>query len=80
MIHTMKYDAVRARVCELTEEQKGISLECIDKALEGLGLWREGHTPKTPKSETETQNGKESAPNEERAHSLERIRNKRKVN
>lgn len=36
MIHTMKYDAVRARVCELTEEQKGISLECIDKALEGL--------------------------------------------
>ena len=39
MIHTMKYDAVRAQVCELTEEQKGISLECIDKvhkALEGL--------------------------------------------
>ena len=49
MIHTMKYDAVRARVCELTEKQKGISLECIDKALEGLD-------------------------------SLERIRNKRKVN
>ena len=31
-------------------------------------LWREGHTPKTPESETETQNGKQSAPNEERAH------------
>ena len=26
---------------------------------------REGHTPKTPKSETETQNGKEGDPNHE---------------
>ena len=26
-------------------------------------MWWEGHTPKTPKSETETQNGKQSAPN-----------------